>query len=224
MTQPDRRGGKKPGFWMAQAFIAMLAVALVFHLMTAGQAGNSVPATAKTVPPTSGGGKGTSPAGAVLSRLKDAPPERPAPATESSRQSGRGTGGSRQSVQGAPYRPDLYLTRLAQEENDFQWWDLDPSELTWLLANQRQVLTRDLKTLPESSGGLRVLQLQDGSFGALRGVRAGDILLDINGQELDGPLDVEDFLEDPVYSRSKGWRVRLRREGRILTVDYRSAP
>jgi hypothetical protein len=221
METRDRRGGPSPAFWMAQALIGLLAIALVFHLMSADPAGNSVQATTKTVNPPSRGGKGRPSAGAVLSRIPDAPPGTPAASREGSPQTGSPIG---RSSQAAPYRPDQYRTRLAKVEEDFQFWDLDPGELSWLLRHQRQVLTQDLNTLPESTGGMRVLLIQEGSFGALRGLRVGDILLNINGQDLDGPPDVEDLLEDPVNLGARGWRVHVLREGKPLTIDYRTAP
>jgi hypothetical protein len=205
---------------MAQVFVGMLVIGLFFHLTTADPAGNSVPATTKAVNPPPGGGKGRPSGGAVPSRLPDAPFGTPATGAEGSHQTGSRIGCPSQA---APYRPDQYRTRLAQVEADFQFWDLDPGELSWLLRHQRQVLTQDLNTLPETTGGIRVLLIREGSFGALRGLRVGDILLNINGQDLDGPPDVEDLLEDPVYLGARGWRVRVLREGKLLTIDYRTA-
>jgi hypothetical protein len=124
-------------------------------------------------------------------------------------------------LSGASYLPDQYRTRRVKDRDDFELWNLDPQELAWLLSNQRQVLTRDLETAPESGGGLRLARIRPGSFAALRGLRTGDILLEINGLELDGPFDVEDLLEDPAYSGARGWRIRLLREGKPLTLDYR---
>jgi len=122
----------------------------------------------------------------------------------------------------APYRGDQYRSRRVRDLDDFQLWDLDPRELAWLLSHQREVLTRDIETASEPGGGLRLVRVREGSFGDRRGLRPGDILQEINGQELDGPFDVEDFLVDPAYAGARGWRVRLLREGRPLTMDYRA--
>jgi len=129
---------------------------------------------------------------------------------------------NRRGLAGAPYSWEEYRSELRVQEDRVQW-TLDPRELSWLLANRRQVLAGDLETSPEPEGGLRVRAIREGSFGERRGIRVGDVLLDINGQDLDSPSDLEDFLGDPGSSGAGGWRVRLRRGEEVLLVDYRSA-
>lgn len=118
--------------------------------------------------------------------------------------------------------PGPSSARLVRGGNDYELWQFDPGGLDWLLANQRLVLTRDLETKPEPTGGLRVLDLRGDSAVVLKGLRPGDVLIDINGKELDTPFDVEDLLEDPAYHGAKGWRVRVLREDNVLTLDYRA--
>ncbi len=125
-------------------------------------------------------------------------------------------------LRGSIYVPDRYRTRRAKDESDYELWEFDPQEMEWLLANQRLVLTQELDTKPEPSGGLRILEIQESSLAAARGLRKGDVLTDINGKELDHFFDVEDLLEDPAYQGAKGWRVRILREDRVLTLDYRA--
>jgi hypothetical protein len=125
----------------------------------------------------------------------------------------------------APFIPESYAgTRCSRTSEElFELWELDPRELAWLLANQRQVLARDLNLVSEPAGGLRVAEIRAGSFGAHRGLRIADVLLDINGKELDARSDLEDFLEDSAYSAPKGWRLNLLRDGKTFTIDYRAA-
>lgn len=129
---------------------------------------------------------------------------------------------ARRGLNGVPYAGEDYRSEVRVEEDRIEW-TLDPRELAWLLENRKQVLARELQTDPEPEGGLRVTSIRQGSFGERRGIRVGDVLLDINGQDLDSPSDLEDFLEDPAYSGAGGWRVRLRRGQDVLLLDYRSA-
>jgi len=126
------------------------------------------------------------------------------------------------SLRGSVYVPEEYRTRRTKEEIDYEVWEFDPREMEWLLANQWWILMQELETKPEPSGGLRILGVQPSSLAAGRGLRKGDVLIDINGKDLDDSFDVEDLLEDPAYQAAKGWRVRLLREDRVLTLDYRT--
>lgn len=187
-------------FWRAQAFIG--AVMLALFLLCAREERP-----------------------ALTPARRGAPPARhePVPASGGAREvpvTPRPTSQVADSQAGKPYVSEDYLSRLSRDE-DYECWTLDPRELAWLLANRREVLVRDLVTAPEPEGGLRVRALRDACFGARRGLRVGDVLLDINGQELDSAFDLEDFLEDPAYASSSGWRLRLKRGDDVLTVDFR---
>jgi hypothetical protein len=118
--------------------------------------------------------------------------------------------------------PGPYPARLVKEESDYELWQLDPQGLNWLLANQRLVLTQELETKPEPTGGLRILDFRGLSTAVLKGLKPGDVLIDINGKELDTAFDVEDLLEDPAYQAAKGWRVRILRDDNVVTLDYRA--
>jgi S1-C subfamily serine protease len=95
--------------------------------------------------------------------------------------------------------------------------------LEWLHLNRRQVLTDDLAWVPQAGGGLKVTRVREGSFAASRGLRPGDILQDINGKELDNSFDLDDFIEEPAISASRGWRVTLEREQKPFLIDYRAS-
>jgi hypothetical protein len=127
----------------------------------------------------------------------------------------------RRALSGTPYEPDKYSTRRIRVAEDYELWELDAREAAWLLANEREVLTRDLETVAEPSGGLRIAKVRAGSLAACRGLQPGDLLRDINGMELDGPFGIEDFLEDPSYRRASGWRLTLQRDSSTLMLDYR---
>lgn len=202
----------------------MLAIPLLVPLMTAERAGADPRAAAKTPNRSSAIGPGMTAPNVPARRFQTSGLETPPSAPEQSHPVEREADRRGTSSEVAPYTPERYRSRLAKKDQDFQLWDLDSSELAWLLAHQREVLTQDLHTRPEPTGGLRVLRIGEGSFAARRGLQVGDILLDINGQDLDGPLDVENLLGNPAYSGARGWRVQVLREGTPLTIDYRCAP
>jgi hypothetical protein len=200
MKSTAKVAGLPKAFWLAQGFVA--GTMLLLFLLFAGE--DRLPRmpqrdAAKPVRP-----------GAALATVRSTTVEEtrtPAPIVVNPQA-------------GIPYISEEYLSRVSRAE-DYEQWILDPRELAWLLANRREVLVRDLETAPEPEGGLRVRSLRDACFGARRGLRVGDVLLNINGQELDSARDLQGFLEDPAYSSSRGWRLRLKRGDDVLTVDYR---
>jgi hypothetical protein len=187
-------------FWLAQAFVA--GAALVLFVRFNREERPPVVPTAAIRP--------------YFAREGPAPVQRPAAAPAPVRREA-------DLAAGIARAPEEYLSRVIRED-DYEQWTLDLREMAWLLANRREVLARDLETSPEPDGGLRVRRLRDACFGARHGLRVGDVLLDINGQELDSAGDLEDFLEDPAYAGSRGWRLRLRRGDETLVLDYRAEP
>ena len=87
--------------------------------------------------------------------------------------------------------------------------------------NRRGVLTADLRVCPEPAGGLRISEIREGSFAAARGLRVGDVLVDINGRVLEAASYLEDFVEDVSAWASGGWRITLEREKSTVLLDYR---
>ena len=132
---------------------------------------------------------------------------------------------SKPALRGSPYHPEHYReARIARSADPgYETWDLDPGELAWLMANQKTVLTEDLGTVSRAEGGLQVTRVREDSFAARRGLRVGDVLLDINGQELNDHYDMEELWENRGYADSKGWRLSVLRSGEPFTIDYRKA-
>lgn len=200
MNSTARVTGLPKSFWLAQGFVA--GAILVLFLLFAGE----------KHPPTTPPREVQKPVRQEVVLLTNPSPKGDEPRTTAPKRAGPESGN--------PYFSEKYLSRVTRDE-DYERWTLDPRELAWLLANRREVLVRDLETTPEPEGGLRVKSLRDACFGARRGLRVGDVLLNINGQELDSALDLQGFLEDPAYANSRGWRLRLKRGDDVLTVDYR---
>jgi hypothetical protein len=215
------RSGRR-GFWLAQLFVAMILAFIGFRFLgslgqedelQAARAGTrtSSPSSSLRAPrpdrPSLSPGRAPSRAEGNPPLLAAPTPPTPDPTT----------------LKNTPYLPEEYRTGMTKDEESYKIWDLDPRELAWLRANQRQILMSDLDTRPEPGGGLRVFRIREGSFGSLRGLRVGDLLRDINGQTLEDAFDLEDLIEDPAHSGAKGWRIILERDGKPLTLDYRLA-
>jgi hypothetical protein len=216
------RSGRR-GFWIAQLFVAVILGLIAFRFLGAlgrenelmgARAGTRTPASSSSLS-TPRPGRPGSPSGRAASRPEGNPAPAWAPSTPAP---------DRTTVKNTPYAPGEYRTGLVLDEKSYKIWNLDPRELSWLLANKRQILISDLDTRPDPEGGLRILSIREGSFGACRGLRVGDLLHDINGQTLEGPSDLDDLIEDPAHSGARGWRILLEREGKPLTLDYRPAP
>ncbi len=69
------------------------------------------------------------------------------------------------------------------------------------------------------SRALEVVQLLDGSPAAGAGVRAGDLILDLDGQPIEGVGDLQRLLDDGVIGRRVPLRVA--RQGRTIDLEVR---
>jgi hypothetical protein len=210
-----------PGLWLAQVFVAVLLILFAARFAVS-LAKAPVAAERRAGRRTSAAPRPPGDLGADLSpelgQVRPKPEASPDPL-----RAGSSPKPFRGSEPNSGYAADHYRTELLRDEESYQLWSLDSRELTWFFANKRRILTSDIETRSEPAGGLRVLRIREGSFGSSRGLRVGDILRDINGQSLDDSFDLEDLIEDPAYSGSKGWRVALERDGKPLTIDYRPA-
>lgn len=123
-------------------------------------------------------------------------------------------------AQGAPYAPEQFGTQLVADEPCQKVWRLDRRELIWMRDHRREVLTADLAVRPRPAGGLQITDIHAGSFAAARGLRVGDVLVEINGRVLDAVSDLEDFIDNVASWASGGWRITLERERSTVLLDY----
>lgn len=65
--------------------------------------------------------------------------------------------------------------------------------------------------------GVVVAGVESGSTSERIGLRRGDIILDINGQE----IETTEMLEEVVDGRPRVWRISIERDGRVLQMAFR---
>jgi hypothetical protein len=122
---------------------------------------------------------------------------------------------------GMPYRPEMYHSRRVLDQDTYQVWDLDPQELDWFLANPDEMTQHDFQLVSNDGGGLRIASLREGTFASLRGLKANDLLLDINGMALERWSDIATLATDPACNPNYGFRLTFERDGETHVIDFR---
>lgn len=135
-----------------------------------------------------------------------------------------GSGGSRASRIGQAYQSEAYKSRLLASADTRQVWGLDQDEIDWAGQNAEQILDRDFQVAPYAGGGLRLENVTAGSIGAARGLIAGDVLREVNGQALNNLGDVRTLLNNPTMKSQTGLRLTIERAGKPIVLEYRPLP
>src|SRR5262245_31037974 len=149
-------------------------------------------------PPPSGGGAGG-----------------PAPAA------GVGKAGSRA---GQAYQSDTYKSRLLASADSRQVWGMDQDEIEWVTQNAEQIMDRDFQVAPYAGGGLRIASVNAGTVGAARGLLAGDVLREVNGQPLNNIADARQLMNNQAMKQQTGLRITIERAGKPVVIEYRPLP
>jgi hypothetical protein len=137
---------------------------------------------------------------------------------------GARVGGARGAKAGQPYQPDQFKSRLLASADSRQVWGLDPEEIDWASQNADKIMDGDFQVSPNSGGGVRVEGVTPGSIGAARGVVAGDVIRDVNGQPLNSIADVRTLMNNPAFKSSSGLRITVERAGKPVVLEYRPLP
>ncbi len=137
---------------------------------------------------------------------------------------GAGPGGPRASRVGQAYQSEAYKSRLLASADTRQVWGLDQDEIDWAGQNAEQILDRDFQVVPYAGGGLRLENVTAGSIGAARGLIAGDVLREVNGQALNNLGDVRTLLNNPTVKNQTGLRLTIERAGKPIVLEYRPLP
>lgn len=100
-------------------------------------------------------------------------------------------------------------------------WSLSRSELTSVISNPNQFLGVEVNLYKEAGQvkGFRLKDVKSGSLAKSLGVRSGDIIRKVEGQELDGGVPkalqiYQEMKDKPVIS------VEVERDGRPITLTY----
>jgi len=132
--------------------------------------------------------------------------------------------GTARSVIGKAYTSEAYKSRLLASADTRQVWGLDQDEIEWAGQNAEQIIDRDFQVAPYAGGGLRIENVTAGSIGAARGLVAGDVLREVNGQPLNNITDVRTLMNNPTMKSQAGLRLTVERAGRPMTIEYRPLP
>jgi hypothetical protein len=126
--------------------------------------------------------------------------------------------------QGAAYQGDQYKSRLLASADSRQVWGMDQDEIDWVSQNAEQIMDRDFQVAPYAGGGLRLENVTAGSVGAARGLLAGDVLREVNGQPLNNITDVRTLMNNPAIRQQTGLRLTIERAGKPVVIEYRPLP
>lgn len=132
--------------------------------------------------------------------------------------------GAKASRIGQAYTSDSYKSRLLASADTRQVWGLDQDEIEWAGQNMEAILDRDFQVAPYAGGGLRLEGVTAGSIGAARGLVAGDVLREVNGQPLNNIADVRTLMNNPTMKSQTGLRLTIERAGKPVVIEYRPLP
>ncbi len=124
----------------------------------------------------------------------------------------------------APAAPESFKSRLLASADNRQVWGMDPNEIDWIEAHRDRILDGNLTLSSHPGGGVRIDQVAPGSLPAARGLQAGDIVRDLNGQPLSKVDDIRTFFRDPAFRQQSGLRITIERAGKPLVLEYRPLP
>lgn len=130
----------------------------------------------------------------------------------------------RGSRQGQAYQADQFKSRLLASADSRQVWGLDPAEIDWASQNADRIMDGDFQVSPNSGGGVRIEGVTPGSIGAARGMMAGDVVRDVNGQPLNSIADLRTLMNNPAFKNQNGLRVTVERAGKPVVLEYRPLP
>lgn len=125
---------------------------------------------------------------------------------------------------GQPYTSEAFKSRLLAQAGGQQVWGIDRDEIDWAAQNIQQILERDLQLSPYAGVGLRIEGITPRSIGALRGLLAGDVLKEVNGQSLNSMSDLQTMLSHQSLNSQAGLRLTIDRAGAPVMIEYRPLP
>jgi len=125
---------------------------------------------------------------------------------------------------GQAYSMESFKSRLLASAESRQVWGMDPDEIDWAIQNTDQIVDREFQVSPFSGGGLKIDSVSSGSIGATRGLMAGDVVRDVNGQPLNNLTDIRTLMNNPAMRQQSGLRITVERAGKPFVLEYRPLP
>jgi len=125
---------------------------------------------------------------------------------------------------GQAYQSEQYKSRLLASADSRQVWGMDQDEIEWVSQNAENIMDRDFQVAPYAGGGLRIESVNAGTVGAARGLLAGDVLREVNGQPLNNISDVRQLMNNQAMKQQTGLRITIERAGKPVVIEYRPLP
>jgi hypothetical protein len=125
---------------------------------------------------------------------------------------------------GTQYQSDQFKSRLLASADSRQVWGMDQDEIEWVTQNAEQIMDRDFQVAPYAGGGLRIESVNAGTIGAARGLLAGDVLREVNGQPLNNIADMRQLMGNKSMQQQTGLRLTIERAGKPVVIEYRPLP
>jgi type II secretory pathway component PulC len=72
---------------------------------------------------------------------------------------------------------------------------------------------------PFAGGGLKITSLPVGSFGEERGLRTGDVLRSVNGQQIESPAKLNEVFRN-LSKNTQALNIVVDRAGKMYTLSY----
>jgi hypothetical protein len=135
-----------------------------------------------------------------------------------------GGGAGKTNRVGQPYAMENYKSRLLASAESRQVWGLDPDEIDWAIQNSDHIVDREFQVSPFAGGGLKIDNVGAGTIGSSRGLMAGDIVRDVNGQPLNNLGDIRTLMNNPAMRQQSGLRITVERAGKPFVLEYRPLP
>jgi hypothetical protein len=131
---------------------------------------------------------------------------------------------SRSKRLGRMYQSGQFKSRLLASAANRVVWGLDPAEMEWASQNVDRILESDFQVLPNAGGGVRIESVTPGSISAVRGIMAGDVVRDVNGQPLNSIAEARALMSNSALRSQKGLRITVERAGKPVVLEYRPLP
>lgn len=132
--------------------------------------------------------------------------------------------GARGNKIGQPYQSGNFKSTVLSSTENRVVWGLDQDEIDWAFQNQDSIMDQAVQVSPSAAGGIRIDSVQAGSIGATRGLMAGDVIKEVNGQPLGSVADVKTLMTGPAMRAQTGMRITIERAGKPVVVEYRPLP
>jgi hypothetical protein len=121
---------------------------------------------------------------------------------------------------GQPWESGKFTSKKdTNRSNELQEiWTIDRKEVDWAAANVESIL-QGVTMEPFAGGGLKITSLPVGSFGEERGLRTGDVLRSVNGQQIESPAKLNEVFRN-LSKNTQALNIVVDRAGKMYTLSY----